>query len=156
MTSLAIGSCWVTLFVVSWFKFHCFSKINLALNQAAKPWKPIFRSSLVPSVADCFRKCRGDKSATLFDGSNSRFFGFLKSFFHLFSGCFLRKILPKSWQVLKSLGKKEHVDFEMLEMNVPPETSTSRSDSHHFKGPLKMMLSYSSPPSPYDRINGTI
>ncbi len=25
--------------------------VDLALNQAAKPWKPIFRSSLVPSVA---------------------------------------------------------------------------------------------------------
>ena len=42
--------------------------VDMALNQAAKPWvSPIFRSGLVPSVADCFRKCRGDKSATLDD-----------------------------------------------------------------------------------------
>ena len=35
-------------------------------NQAAKPWwKAIFRSIVVPSVADCFRTCFGDKSATL-------------------------------------------------------------------------------------------
>ena len=41
-------------------------RFDLALNQAAKPWvSPIFRSFLVPSVADCFRTCIGDKSATL-------------------------------------------------------------------------------------------
>ena len=44
--------------------FHCSPEVHdpfpvdFALNQAAKPWvSPIFRSSLVPSVADSFRKC---------------------------------------------------------------------------------------------------
>ena len=31
--------------------------VDLALNPAAKPWKPISRSSLVPSVAACIRTC---------------------------------------------------------------------------------------------------
>ena len=43
-----------------------FFVVDLALNQAAKPWvSPKFRSFLVPSVADCFRTCIGDRSATL-------------------------------------------------------------------------------------------
>ena len=32
---------------------------------------PIFRSGLVPSVADCFRKCLEDKSATLYKYPNA-------------------------------------------------------------------------------------
>ena len=38
-----------------------FRVVDLALNQAAKPWTPIFRSGLVPSVADCLRKCIGNQ-----------------------------------------------------------------------------------------------
>ena len=41
----------------------------MALNQAANPWKLIFRS--VPSVAACFRKCIGNKS-TVFQHPKQR------------------------------------------------------------------------------------
>ena len=45
----------------------CFGRINFrVVDTKPNPGEtPIFRSSLVPSVADSFRKCIGDKSATL-------------------------------------------------------------------------------------------